>query len=72
MYTMTLNKKFEIVDCRPGKPDPSGGGRQFEMSEKEFKRLKSAGELNGADGLPRWRWDSNANRAVGITRGGES
>jgi hypothetical protein len=67
MYRITLNDNFEIVDLRPGKPD-AASGRQFEISEVEFVRLKKVGDLNTANGLPRFMWDPKSGTAIEVPR----
>ena len=63
MYTMTLNKTFEVVDLQPGAP--RADARQFPVSEAEFLRMRGKdGDLNTVAGTPRWRWDSLNGRAV--------
>lgn len=61
MKTVVLNKLFRVVDLRPG--EPRADGRQFPISDAEHAKLRAAGNLNGADGMPRWVWDPESQTA---------
>lgn len=74
MYTVIVNGKFQVVDLRRGRPRPEG--RQFEISEKDFRtlwqiRMTNEHGLNTPAGVPAYGWDSKTSTPFKIKEGND-